>query len=165
VQFFPWYNKPLIAFLEVFLHSEMKVFEYGAGNSTLYYSQKVEKVFSIETRKEWLDFVLTNKTKENIEIKLCNNLKFFSNEIENFFEKKFDVIVVDSRDRAKCLATSISFLKNNGIIILDNSERKNLELPRQNMRDLGFEEKIFYGEREGGDFSTSSIFSLNSIKI
>ena len=165
MQFFPWYNKPLIAFLEVFLHSEMKVFEYGAGNSTLYYSQKVAKVFSAETRKEWFDFVSTNKTKENIEIKLCNNLEFFSNEIENFSEKKFDVIVVDSRDRAKCLLASTSFLKNNGIIILDNSERKNLALPRKNIRDLGFEEKIFYGEREDGDFSTSSVFSFKSIKI
>lgn len=162
MQFFPWYNKPLISFLEDFLHSEMKVFEYGAGNSTLYYSQKIAKVFSIETRKEWIDFVLTNKTKENIEIKLCNNLEFFSNEIENFSEKKFDVIVVDSRDRAKCLSISTSFLQNNGIIILDNSERKNLELPRQRMRDLGFEEKIFYGEREDGDFSAASIFSLKN---
>jgi tRNA A58 N-methylase Trm61 len=159
VQFFPWYNKPLIAFLEAFLNSEMKVFEYGAGNSTLYYSQKVAKVFSVETRKEWIDFVLKNKTKENIEIKLSNNLEFFSNEIENFSEKKFDVIIVDSRDRAKCLSISTSFLQNNGIIILDNSERQNLELPRQNMKDLGFEEKIFYGEREDGNFSTSSIFS------
>ncbi len=159
MQFFPWYNKPLIAFLEAFLNSEMKVFEYGAGNSTLYYSQKVAKVFSVETRKEWIDFVLKNKTKENIEIKLSNNLEFFSNEIENFSEKKFDVIIVDSRDRAKCLSISTSFLQNNGIIILDNSERQNLELPRQNMKDLGFEEKIFYGEREDGNFSTSSIFS------
>ena len=87
--FLPWYNEDLILFLNSHLKPHFNVFEYGGGNSTLYYSNLVNTVSTIETRKEWLDFVLLNKVKENIEIKLCQNLPNFSKEIANFNIKKF----------------------------------------------------------------------------
>jgi hypothetical protein len=160
MQFLPWYNKELIAFLEPYLTNKMHIFEYGGGNSTLYYSSKVLSVSTTETRKEWFDFVLSNQTIHNIEIKLCQDLVNFQNEITNFKVKLFDVIIVDSIQRAKCLFTAIDFLKKDGIIILDNSERENLKTAKNKMIELGFDETIYQGERNDGTFSTSSIFQI-----
>lgn len=158
MSFKPWYNNELLNFLEGFLKPEFLVFEYGAGHSTLYYSRKVAKVFAIETRKEWLDFVLVNQILPNIEIKLCLNLPGFANEIENFSAKFFDVIVVDSRDRAQCLLKAVGHLRENGLLILDNSERPNLLTAKQHLLALGFVEKLFSGRRDDESISFSSIF-------
>jgi predicted O-methyltransferase YrrM len=161
MQFLPWYNPDLIAFLEIFLKKEHQVFEYGGGNSTLYYSAKVLNVCTIETKKEWIDFVLVHNSKQNIEIKLCENLQNFASEIQYFQVKKFDLIVVDSRDRAKCLSHCLPFLKANGIIILDNSERGNLKLAKEGLILKGFTEKLYTGKRIDGIFSTASVFFKN----
>ena len=158
MNFLPWYNKPLIQFLENFLNKEMDIFEYGAGYSTLYYSAKVRFVCASETKKEWFDFVNLNKRFNNIEIKLCTDLKNFYQSIENFKLNKFDIIIVDSRDRALCAKHSLNNLKENGILILDNSERENLKTIKMEMIQKGFQETIFYGEREDKTFSTSSVF-------
>lgn len=162
MQFLPWYNKELIAFLEPYLTNKMHIFEYGGGNSTLYYSSKVLSVSTAETRKEWFDFVLSNQTIQNIEIKLCQDLINFQNEISNFKVKLFDLIAVDSIQRAKCLLNSINFLSPDGIIILDNSERENLKTAKTKMIEFGFKEVIYQGEREDGLFSVSSVFYQNS---
>jgi hypothetical protein len=158
MQFYPWYNFELISFLNNFIKPEFNIFEYGGGNSTLYYSQLAKNVCTIETKKEWFDFVISNKTNNNIEIKLCENLPNFSKEIGNFDIKMFDIIIIDSRDRAKCLEDCLAFLKQDGVIILDNSERENLKLPKMKLINTGFNERLFVGVRKDGILSTSSIF-------
>ena len=40
-----------------------------------------------------------------------------------FIEKKFDIVIVDGRDRVNCVKNAIDSIKENGIIILDDSER------------------------------------------
>ena len=161
--FLPWYNEDLILFLNSHLKPHFNVFEYGGGNSTLYYSNLVNTVSTIETRKEWLDFVLLNKVKENIEIKLCQNLPNFSKEIANFNIKKFDLIVVDSRDRARCLEECQNFLLPTGAIILDNSERKNLVSAQEMLINKGFKKISFSGLRQDGSISYSALFFNSNI--
>lgn len=173
MKFLPWYNAKLISFLEAFLKEDFVVFEYGGGASTLFYASKVRKVCTIETRLLWLNFVLENLAlnmqnggellSDNIEIRLCENgnLPNFAKEIANFSEKKFDIIVVDSRDRSKCIQESVNHLNDGGIIILDNSERENLRLAKDFMKSSGFKEEIFSGKRMDGAESTSSVFYLD----
>jgi hypothetical protein len=159
-KFLPWYNFNLINFLDKFLQKDFDVFEYGAGNSTIYYAEKVKNVCAIETRQEWFDFVVNSSPANGIvKIKLCQDLPNFNLEIAHFGIKKFDVIVVDSRDRAKCLLTAVNFLKPAGIIILDNSERGNLASAKETMKELGFAERVFEGLRDDGNIAFSSVFS------
>ena len=163
MSFLPWYNRNLIDFLNGYLNNTMDIFEYGGGNSTLYYSSKVNSVSTIETREHWLNFIKKNQSKHNIEIKLCNNnLSNFSQQINNFNIIKFDIIVIDSIDRAKCLEYCIRFLKPKGIIILDNSERQNLINARKKIIQMNLVEKIYSGFRFDGVYSTSSIFFQDS---
>jgi hypothetical protein len=80
---------------------------------------------------EWFELIKNNiESRANFEIKLCLNMASFSMQISAFKAQCFDVIVIDSRDRAKCMEVAPIFLKPNGIIILDNSERENLKNSR-----------------------------------
>ena len=42
----------------------------------------------------------------------------------NLINKKFDIIFIDGRSRIKCLINSLDLIKKNGVIIFDNSNRK-----------------------------------------
>jgi tRNA A58 N-methylase Trm61 len=39
------------------------------------------------------------------------------------FQNRFDVVVVDGRDRVNCVKNCLPALKPSGVVILDNSER------------------------------------------
>ncbi|XDD41528.1 hypothetical protein AB3N58_09390 [Leptospira sp. WS60.C2] len=49
----PWINFDAMRFLRVSLNSKMKVFEYGAGGSTLFFLNLTDKVFSVEHDETW----------------------------------------------------------------------------------------------------------------
>ena len=44
----PWCTYPFISFIMERLNKSMELFEYGSGNSTLFYSQYVKHVISLE---------------------------------------------------------------------------------------------------------------------
>jgi predicted O-methyltransferase YrrM len=44
--------------------------------------------------------------------------------IDNFEDHYFDVILIDGRARSSCIMHSVNKVKSNGVIILDNSDRK-----------------------------------------
>ena len=60
-QSIPWFSYPFIDFLTPRLSKELTVFEFGSGNSTSFFAQRVKKVISIEHNKEW--YRIVNETK------------------------------------------------------------------------------------------------------
>ena len=64
----PWMTFDAINFLKRILHNRMMVFEYGSGGSSVFFSQFVEKVFSVEHDKGWLKLV-----EEKIKQQQINN--------------------------------------------------------------------------------------------
>ena len=61
-----WLTFGAIEFIEKIVKPNMTVFEYGSGGSTLFWSQKVEKVFSVEHNKEWYDKMCSEFEKQKI---------------------------------------------------------------------------------------------------
>jgi hypothetical protein len=49
----PWYTYPAIEFLQARVRPEMVIFEYGCGNSTLWWAKRVAEVVSVEHDGEW----------------------------------------------------------------------------------------------------------------
>jgi hypothetical protein len=117
----PWLSYPFIAFLEPRLNKTMTVFEYGSGNSTLWFSQRVGKVVSLEHDKAWFD-KLTGKMPENVSLvfKLLQKNGAYSGYIEETKEK-YEVIIIDGRDRVNCVKKSINSLSDKGVLVFDNS--------------------------------------------
>ncbi len=53
----PWLCFSAIEFLDRYLKSEMRVFEYGSGGSTLFFSRRVSQVWSVEHDSGWYEEV------------------------------------------------------------------------------------------------------------
>lgn len=119
----PWFTYPCIDFLSQRLNKNLSVFELGSGNSTLFFASRVRNISSLEHNKEWF-------TKINGSLPDNSKLTYVeSNSSDKYLEtlktgnEKFDIVIVDGIFRNECLLESINHLTEQGIIILDDSER------------------------------------------
>lgn len=120
----PWFTYPAIEFISKRINIEMSVFEYGCGGSTLWWAKRLNEVISIEHDRDWYEKVV-NDVPLNVklyQIDLTYGGAYSRKVME--YEKRFDVVVVDGRDRVNCVKNSLKALKNTGVIIFDNSDRK-----------------------------------------
>lgn len=145
----PWVTYGFIDFIENRLNKDMELFEYGSGNSTLFYSMKVKQVYTVEHDLEWY-----NKIKailpENVEIAFEELI--YGGDYSRFSQKsgvKYDVIVIDGRDRVNCLINSLSSIKDDGIIILDDSERESYRKGVNILLKTGYKKLEFWGISPG----------------
>lgn len=51
----PWNTYPFIKFIGPRLKKNLNVFEYGCGNSTLWYSKRVKSIIAVENDKDWFE--------------------------------------------------------------------------------------------------------------
>ncbi len=142
----PWYSYPAIYFLKNKLKKEYTVFEFGSGNSTIFYAKNCKSVVSFEDDEKWFETVCNATAHlENIKIYYKNDKFYFSAPFLVSQSNKFDIIVIDGGYRNECCKTSIDLVSDRGIIILDNSERleyrKGIELLQKN----GFKKIEFFG--------------------
>lgn len=141
----PWLSYPFIAFLEPRLDKSMSVFEYGSGNSTLWFSERVEKIVSLEHDKAWFE-KLTGKMPANASLvfkELQTNGAYAGFIAET--AEKYDIIIVDGRDRVNCVKKSISSLSEKGVLVFDNSNVECYQEAMQFLKDNGFRRIDFHG--------------------
>lgn len=145
----PWVTYPFIDFIESRLNRSMEIFEYGSGNSTLWYAKKVRYVTSVEHEQNWYDKVKSN-LPDNASIYYSHLVygKEYCHFAKNL-NKKFDLIIVDGRDRVNCIKNSIECLTSNGVIILDDSERSSYIDAIQYLINNGFKKIDFWGISPG----------------
>lgn len=117
----PWYTYPAIEYIKQLDFSNKRVFEFGSGNSSLYWADVAKEVVSVEDNKEWYESRLQFK-KDNMTMIYKEVGESYYNSILTQ-EGEFDVVVVDARVRDKCCEAALKKIKRNGLIILDNSER------------------------------------------
>lgn len=141
----PWVTYPFIEFIGKRLQKDFDIFEFGSGNSTLYYSKHVASVDSVENDLFWF-----NKIKNEMPA----NANLFYQELVNGGDyskyslqtgKKYDMIVVDGRDRVNCCKESVNALKPTGVIILDDSERAEYSDGIGFLVENGFKKIDFWG--------------------
>jgi hypothetical protein len=115
----PWYTYPAIDFLRYKAMDGKSVLEFGSGQSTLWWAGKVTSVVSFEDNDAWHQSLL-KIVPANVRLVLSDTL---ASEVETELNgAKFDVIVVDGLDRLVCAKKAVSFLNDEGAVILDNSE-------------------------------------------
>lgn len=123
----PWYTYPAIEYLSQFDYSGKKIFEYGCGNSSLFWAARAAFVTSIEDNPQWFDKWRKEFRAPNLEILLRGEGKDYENAV---FEKEdmYDVIVIDGKRREKCGVAAVRKLAPGGVIILDDSDRINTSM-------------------------------------
>ncbi|TMU57496.1 class I SAM-dependent methyltransferase [Flagellimonas algicola] len=142
----PWFTYSFIAFLEKRIHGEMSIFEYGSGNSTLWFAKKGCTLVSVEHDENWYrQMQLRLDSTPKIEY-LWRDLesKAYSQEILNY-SRAFDIIVLDGRDRVNCCLNALNSLKEDGVIIWDNSDREEYLEGYQFLESNSFKRLDFHG--------------------
>lgn len=134
----PWFGKSIIELIKKNLDKSLRVFEWGSGNSTLFWSCHVKEVVSIEHDRYWYQKML-EIIPENVTMKYCV-LEYGGEYCRKILEEKekFDIILVDGRDRVRCVQNAVFQLKENGLIILDDSEREEYRSGCNFMKEKGF---------------------------
>ncbi len=156
----PWYCYSAVFFLKERLKTDMSIFEYGSGFSTIFYAKKVNSVISVETSeicKNWLCEHLEKMQIKNVEVFL-ENPDYFPTAIGKF-DKKFDLIVIDSIKRNECAKSCISKLSANGVVLLDNCDRVGYHKIFELFTEFGFKNLVFRGTKPlSTKFSSSCLF-------
>lgn len=140
--------KPMMKYREIDIiedilkkYQPMKCLEWGAGYSTLYFPQFLNRDAtwsSVEHDKIWAAKV--QKLNKNPSVRISyvqpnsypwtdkNNDGAFS-DLKDYIEfpvqwGKFDFILIDGRARAECLIKADSLLNNEGVIVLHDANRQ-----------------------------------------
>lgn len=153
----PWFTYPAIEFLRQFDFSGKRVFEYGAGNSSLFWAARAGEVVAVESDAQWYNRI-SGSSPPNLHLNLNVDKESYVACITRQ-EGKFDVIVIDGQWRNACAEICDAYLNTHGMIIIDNSDRhyRGCDL----LREKGYLQIDFSGLSPVNRYaSTTSIFIL-----
>lgn len=140
----PWYTYPAIDFLDSIKKRNWIIFEWGCGNSTLWWSKNVSQVFSVEDNEMWFNNI-SQQIPSNVNLNYKNTQDSYVHAIDNHEQNYFDVIVIDGSYRNECSFNCIQFLKESGIVIFDNSDGKDYNEGINFFQTNGFRRLDFWG--------------------
>jgi hypothetical protein len=116
----PWYTYPAIEYCNQLDASGLDIFEYGSGNSSLYWAHKGAKVWCVEHDPAWYESMRI-KSAQLSGISLRNNTESYASAIAEV-RLAFDIVIIDGVWRNECAAAALAHLGKDGLIILDNSD-------------------------------------------
>ncbi|MFK7952127.1 MAG: hypothetical protein AB8B73_04725 [Ekhidna sp.] len=141
----PWMSYAILDFFEERLNDNITFFEYGLGFSTLYFSERVKSVKSIEHDKSWFENIKSSlDNKKNVDIQLEDLDNGYEEAIKKISEK-YDMILIDGRKRVQCAINSFDNLSEIGVLILDDSHRPYYKGAFEFYESKGFKKLTFSG--------------------
>ncbi len=116
----PWYTYPAIEYLSQMDATGLRIFEYGCGNSSLFWARKGAHVWSVEHSPEWhsqlhtqsshLKSLLLRQEKKSYTQAICEH------------DEMFDIVIIDGVWRNECCHEALKRITPDGLILLDNSD-------------------------------------------
>lgn len=121
----PWFTFDATRAIRRRLPSTARVYEFGAGNSTIYWARHATSVCSVESNPQWVQ-LLTSKLAElaleNVQVVAAVDQPGYVESIHSWPHEYFDLIVVDGDFRRECVLASIGHLKPGGMLVVDNTD-------------------------------------------
>lgn len=174
-KYLPWMVYEATEYLLKKIDHNSRIFEFGSGASTIFLlNQWPKTLVSVETNPLWKIFIssliakefdITNKTLESdLSANLISNFdyKLFTinhnddeskiqySQIPNNNNNKFDIIIIDSCCRYQCFNMAVKSLAEDGMIILDDSQRRGYKKIFSLAESYGFDFRVFKGIAPGG---------------
>jgi hypothetical protein len=180
----PWFTYPSIYYLENIVTKDNRVFEYGAGYSTMFFEYWAGECNSVDHDPSWTaKLVPPEGSKVNVHLReeghpvqpeslelleKYRSMGFHSPVVEErdhnikhgllndefagyageIFSKPagyYDIIVVDGMARMLCAFYAAHMIAEDGIIILDNSDRWQYDAIQHYLIEQGFGRIDFWG--------------------
>jgi hypothetical protein len=160
----PWYTYPAIEYLQNLDFAKKKVFEYGSGNSSLWWKERCRKIISIESDKKWYKQIQNSLlTNSNFDYRLEIDKKKYILQTEILGS---DIVIIDGLWRSECANFVIAQIDSNKIkpnmLIFDNSDWYPRTTSKLNKRLKHWVQVDFSGFGPLNDYTwTTSIF-INS---
>ncbi len=132
------------------MNKNQNLFEYGSGYSTVFFAERIQSVTSVEYDNEWYE-----KAKELIND--FSNTEIIFQELNedypktiNKTDRKYELVIIDGRNRVKCALNSFEHLTSDGVLILDDSSRDEYQEIWDFYLGKGFREITFQGLKPNG---------------
>jgi hypothetical protein len=127
MNYFPMMEPAEVALIEKYLKPDDVMLEWGSGNSTLYFSQFVKKLVSVEHDLYWHDEVGRMIRKEGVEnvyryflpkghFDYCS----FAVNTHNHFTK----VLIDGRNRVRCAKGLLHVIDETALVFLHDWQRE-----------------------------------------
>lgn len=153
----PWYTYSAIEYLRQLDFSDKTVFEYGSGNSTLFWAKRCKRVVSVEDNPDWHAKVRA-ALPANVEYILATGASDYAESICRYPEK-FDVIIIDGNYRFECANVAPKMLRDDGFILFDNSDWYEKSTAHLGRYDFIRVDIAGFGPLRGYTWTTSFYFS------
>lgn len=142
----PWYVHTALDEIRKWSLSNKTVFEYGVGQSTLWWAKHCKFVKGMDINREWAN-VINQAGVANIWVESHQSpARYTAYDSE---EEKFDIIVVDGDFRDHCIRPAIHRLKPGGKLIIDNWDQPSVWMPNDASRSLIAQLRHTIYEQEG----------------
>jgi predicted O-methyltransferase YrrM len=140
----PWLVREAVAEIEAFLDKTMDVLETGAGGSTIWFAERARTVRTYEHSAEWAEKVqrIIND-KKIVNIELIYYPEYVEEGVGDGGGRRYDLIMVDGRGRVQSVRTACGLLKQGGMFVLDNSERRRYREAVELLNSLGWRRRDF----------------------
>lgn len=160
-----WFSYPAIDFIKDRVHRDMCVFEYGCGAGTLWWASRVKEVTACEHDFAWFEKI-SNVAPTNVHL-FHAKLEYggeYSKKILDY-SKCFDIIIIDGRDRVNCAINCIHALKENGVVVFDDTDRRQYSKAFDFLATSGFKRIDFKGMGPGltMKFETSVFYRTDNV--
>lgn len=149
----PYFVPQAIKRLDRFLSHKTVLFEWGSGQSTLWFAQRAGRMISIEHDPLWFERISTKLTKSslnpNIDYRLvppdpkAGDFSTYVHSITSYPDGYFDVVSVDGRERVECVTAAKNKVKGGGLLILDDSHRPRYSAAFQSLAGWPFQRYDF----------------------
>lgn len=119
----PWYTSPCLEWLKSLDLKDKLIWEYGVGDSTLWYRKIGAFVYGVDLVEKWsrhafegvCDIVIPTDKQEYIES-------------STYSGKLSDIVIIDGDYRDDCTEYALKSLKPGGYLIIDNYKQKSADL-------------------------------------
>jgi hypothetical protein len=134
----PWLVAGAVHLLETWLRSDDIVVEFGSGRSTLWFSERVGRVISIEHDPDWY-----GRVRDRLDVAGRKNVRYHCVPIDpavsaddardaaepylraaaKSLDDRADVVLVDGILRGPCARWAVDNVRDDGLIVVDNANR------------------------------------------
>ena len=132
---FPWINYATIQFMHHLTSKNMRVVEFGAGGSSIFFLTRGVHLISIEHDEIWI-----NNVRKKLSKKFQNNWTYhlirpdnknnsipspeaYISPLDQLSDSSIDLFLIDGRHRVESIKRAMDKTRPGGYLVLDNCDR------------------------------------------